>query len=397
MGNSQNTKKYFFSILTLFIMVSFILTVTSTAYFTNETTHVMTDAFAERHQGTISQLSILFDNLHAQLIPGIKEASMFTFFYTNLMYSDDLETYEIMLGMDSLDDMLLSYPLIHSIYLYNGQMNFFLTTTSGLEQAETFYDKEVLDTLTNFDNGLIDTYLPRTANFPLSPYQSDIILQKRTLTLFMGSAPTQNTHLKGAIIVNLDMGEVTSLLSAGLGDSDDEVFIYNQNGEFITKYGDLPEEERLRIFAKVKETGLEKGVIYEDGRIIAFQYNFRLGWYFMGVMPLEKVNGEISKVTKTVTAVMGLFMLLAFLFSYFSARFIYRPINRLLDFVSSGEREEGKNSLSRNNEIALIRDHYQQILMEKDILEDSLQNLNEDYRVEIYHSLLDGNPVPFLD
>ena len=391
----KGTKRYFFSILFLFLLISSTLIILSTAYYNNETTHVMTDAFAEKHQRNITQLSILFDNIHAQLIPGIKEASMYTFFYSNLMFSDHLDRYEIMLGMDSLDDMLLSYPLIHSIYLYNGQMNFFLTTTSGLEDAETFYDKEVLDILTNFNRNFVDYYWPRTACFPLSPYQSTIHIQKRTLTLLMGTTPTQKAHLKGAIIVNLDLDEVTSLLSAELSDSKDEIFIYNQNGEYITHYGDTLPDERERIYEEIRALDKEQGVIFENGKLISFQYNFRLGWYFIGIMPLENINRDISQVTKTVMTVMSLFMLAAFLFSYFSARFIYRPINKLLDFVSSGSRRDKSCFISKKNEIALIQEHYLHILSEKDILEDSLQNLNEDYRVEIYHSLLDGNHYHF--
>ncbi len=394
MKEGKSTKRYFFSILTLFSLISLILVVSSTAYFTNETTHIMTDAFAEKHQRSISQLSYLFDNIHAQLIPGLKEASNNTFFYTNLMYSRNLTTYQIMLGMDALDDLLLSYPLIHSIYLYNGQMNFFLTTTSGLESADSFYDKEVLDILTNFDSGFVDYYWPRTGVFTLSPYQSDILIEKPTLTLLLGTTPTQKAHLKGAIIVNLDMGEVTNLLSAGSTEGEDEIFIYNQNGEFITRSGQLPQEILEQAYNRIRETGGEQGVLFEEDRLITYQFNYRLGWYFMGIMPLENINREIYKVIKAITAVMIIFMLLAFLFSYFSARFIYRPINRLLHFVSSGERE-GSLPVAGKNEISLIQEQYMHLMTEKDSLVDSLQDLNDDYRVEIFHSLLEGHQYHF--
>lgn len=394
MGRGKNTKRYFFSIFLIFSFVCLFLIIISTAYFTNETTHIMTDAFARNNQRSINQISYLFDNLHAQLIPGLKEASSNTFFYTNLMYSRNLSRYQIMLGMDALDDLLLSYPLIHSIYLYNGQMNFFLTTTSGLEPAETFYDKEVLDMLTNFDRGFVDYYWPRTACFTLSPYQSELFVEKPTLTLFLGTPPTQNTHLKGAIIANLDMDEVKSLLSGGLTDSEDEVFVYNQYGQFITRYGDMPLGETERIYRKIREIDKEQGVIFEEGRIITYQYNFRLGWYFIDIMPLEKINREIFQVIKAITLVMLFFMLLAFLFSYFSARFIYRPINRLLHFVSSGEKSDTP-PVGGHNEISLIQEQYLHLLSEKDGLEDSLNNLNDDYRVEIFHSLLEGHQYHF--
>ena len=391
---TSQTRKYFFSILFLFSLVSLCLVALSTAYFTNKITSIMTDAFSERHRRSINQLSYLFDNLHAQLIPGLKESSYNNFSYNDLMYSYDLDSYKIMEGLENLDDLLLSYPLIQSIYLYNGQMNFFLTTSSGLEEADSFYDREVLTILNNFNSDFIDYYWPRTACFPESPYFNSILVDKPTLTLLMGTTSSQRAQLKGALIVNLDMDAVTSLLKSEDMNSNDVVFIYNQRGEFITREGDIDKAEMERIYGEIQSRGDDEGVFFEKDRVITYKYNYRLGWFFTGIMPLKSVTTELVKVKRAIILVMFLLITLAFTFSYLSARYIYSPISKLINFMSDGDNKESY-LIERKNEISLIQRHYMQVLTEKDTLEDSLQNLNNDYRIEIFHSLLEGNQYHF--
>jgi hypothetical protein len=221
----KKEKSYFLSILGLFLILSLFLIVLSTGLFINRTRAVIRDAFTERNQIGVSQVSHLFDVLHAQIIPGLKEASYNNVQVARLMYGSDLTKSEMLAGIDYLDDLLMAYPLVHSLYIYNGQMGHFLTTSSGLEKVDTFYDREVLNLLKGYDRSYIDRYWPRMG-ITQNTY-TGAETEFPTLTLLMGTTPNNNAPLKGALISNIDVNELEKILRTDRDNPDNHIFIYN--------------------------------------------------------------------------------------------------------------------------------------------------------------------------
>ena len=210
----KKERSFFLSIAGLFLILSLSLTILSTALLVGRTRRIIENTFTESGLAGISQVSHMFDTLHAQIIPGLKQAGYNNHQVARLMYEPNLDRIEMLRGIEYLDNLLLAYPLLHSLYIYNGQMDTFLTTSSGLEDADDFYDREVLNLLNTFDYASIDRYRPRigTTLYPPTMKKSRF----ETLTLLIGTTPGSDAVTKGALISNISMVELEKVLPSAV-------------------------------------------------------------------------------------------------------------------------------------------------------------------------------------
>ncbi len=338
----------------------------------------------------------MFDVLHSQLIPGLKEASYNNHKLSRLMYADDISDREMLNGMEYLDDLLLSYPLINSLYIYNGQMNYFLSTSKGLEQTEDFFDREVLNIVRKFDHNLIDRYWPRIATKQISYTETE---EGPVLTLLMGTTPENSTPLKGALISNIDVLELQYLLNTRYGSGNDEIFIINHQGEWICQSLDDSDVDIESIFSSVSQLDEMRGILTTpDNQLVTYQFNHRLGWYFIGIMPLDHINAELFRVSRTIILILIGLLVLSVLLSYMATRRVYKPIDSLMHIVTVEDNSNLDFSIGEDNrELSFIADRYKSILNEKTSLEDSLEDLQDDYRLEIFRSIIDGQEYQYWE
>lgn len=394
----KKEKSFFLSILGLFLVLSLFIIILATTLFINRTRIVVRDAFAERNQTSISQVSHMFDVIHAQIIPGLKEASYNNHLVSKLMYSADLSKAEMLEGIEYLDDLLLTYPLIHSLYIYNGQMDIFLTTSTGYEAAETFYDLEVLNLLEHFDHTYIDRYWPRRGITQYS--QSRTESQFDTLTLLMGTTPNNNAPIKGALISNIDVVELEKILKSEFDNPANSIFIFNQEDALIARTGSMTSEEMEAVYRMIRESD-QKGqgtFILKDNQLVSYQFNYKSGWYLISVMPLDQLDRSILDISKRILYIMIILLLFSFALSYLASRRVYQPINTLVNYISDDSiHSVGPKLTNSNKEISFITGRYRAILDEKESLEDSLEELQDDYRIEIFRAILDGHQYHFWE
>ena len=391
----KKEKSFFLSILGLFLILSLFIIILSTALFINRTRIVIRDAFAERNLTGISQVSHMFDVLHAQIIPGLKEASYNNNQVSRLMYSDDLDQYELLQGIEYLDELLLTYPLIHSLYIYNGQMNYFLTSSTGYERAEDFYDKDVLQLLNDFSNTYIDRYWPRVGMTQNS--QNLIVSPFNTLTLLLGTTPESMAPKKGALISNIDVRELEKILKTDFDNPDNNIFIYNREGTLICHTGGLDQEFEISLFKKVRDSDTSgRGTLLQDkNQLVSYQFNYRLGWYIISSMPLDNLDQSILDVSRRILMIMIFLLFISFALSYLASRRVYQPINSLVRYVSESSIEPAHLMKNTSREISFITTRYRAILDEKESLEDSLEELQDDYRIEIFKAIMDGHEYQY--
>ncbi|MDC7234965.1 MAG: helix-turn-helix domain-containing protein [Spirochaetales bacterium] len=398
----KKEKSFFLSVLGLFLVLCLFIIILASALFINRTRIVIRDAFAERNQNSIAQVSHMFDVLHAQIIPGLKEASYNNSLVFRLMYADDLTKKEMLEGVEYLDRLLFTYPLIHSLYVYNGQMNLFLTTSTGLEEAESFYDREVLNLLEHFDHSYIDSYWPRTGITRTSQTRQQSSFE--TLTLLMGTTPNQKAPLKGALVSNIDVNEIQKILKTDSDDPANSIFIYNQEGHFIAGSGGIPSQTREDIYTQISDSDNEGAgsFLISSNHLVSYQFNYRLGWYIISFMPLNQIDHQILDVSKRILIIMILLLFFSFGLSWLASRRVYQPINHLVNYISddistAGASAPQRNDLYHSREISFITDRYRDILNEKESLEDSLEELQDDYRIEIFRAILDGHEYHFWE
>lgn len=375
-------QSYFITILTFFLVINLLILLTTGSLYYTSAKHIINKAFSEKNLTTITQVDQMFNVLHSQMIPGLKEASYNNHDFSRLMYADDLTNRELLDGIESLDNLLLSYPLINSLYIYNGQMEFFLTTSKGLEKAEDFFDKEVLNLVRNVDNNLINRYWPRTTERQLSYNESE---EGPVLTLLIGTTKADQAPLKGAFISNIDVVELQKILDTKYNTNNDEIFIINDRGEWVCQSLDDSFVDIDPIYKKVSSMKSDAGTFTTmDNQLVSYKYNHRLGWYFIGVMSLDKTDSEMFSISRTVMGIMIILLFLSILLSYIASRHVYRPIDSLMKiFKKDGQNDQPEIMIGNSREFSFIADRYTHMLNEKTSLEDSLDE-------EIFRSLITG-------
>lgn len=390
----RKKQSYFINILVLFLVLSIFIVLISTGLYFRRTQKIIQNAFFEKNMTSISQVSHMFDVLHAQLIPGLKEASYNNHIISRLMYADDISDREMLDGIKYLDNLLLSYPLINSLYIYNGQINIFISTSRGLQNNYDFFDKEVLEIVKNNDNSLMNRYWPRKTQKNIGYNES---VEGPVLTLLMGTTPENSTPLKGALISNIDVMELQNLLNTKYGTNNDEIFIINHQGEWICQSRDDSSVDIKGLFAQVRKLDEESGVFTTvNNQLVSYQFNHRLGWYFFDVMPLDQINKEIFDVSRTIIFIMTGLLLISMILSYIATRRIYKPIDSLMHIMTNDNKSDSNILFKQESrEFHFIADRYISVLNEKTNLEDSLEDLQDDYRLEIFRSIIDGQEYQY--
>lgn len=100
----KRTKSYFITILGLFLLINISTVIIAGILDFRSSKSIIKTSFSEKNLSTISQVSHLFDVLHAQMIPGLKEASYNNYDIFRLMFANDLTDREL---LDGLDDLLI--------------------------------------------------------------------------------------------------------------------------------------------------------------------------------------------------------------------------------------------------------------------------------------------------
>lgn len=388
MIKKKKNQSYYIRILCIFLIISFaIISETGLIFFQNSRRQINT-SFAKKSLLSVNQVSDMFDILHSQMIPGLKEASYNNEAFSKLMFSDDLSDRQLLNGVNLLDDLLLSYPLIHSLCIYNGQLDLFISTTNGLEKYKDFSDKDVLFIVRKFNSDLINSYWPRNATF--KNLTKDKILNTPVLTLIMGTIPEDKMPLTGALISNIDVNRLKMLLNTEFSFDSQEFIIVNHRGELICQTNEDSIVDYKELYATVENDLNTEIFKSESNLLVAHEFNDRFGWHFFNVTPLKIVNKEINSMRKRFCLLMLSVTILSLIISYIGSKKLYKPINNLMQVVSDDNKKSFDLPESLKNELGIIANTYLSVVNQKSSLENTLDHLQEEYKIEIFRSIISG-------
>ena len=176
------------------------------------------------------------------------------------------------------------------------------------------------------------------------------------------------------------------------------MFIFNSAGEFIAGSGSGSRQERRRLFEEIIRTnsGERDSRVMDNRYLVSHQFNYRLGWYLVAAMPLDELNRSLINAGRWNLLVVILLLCISFGLSYLAARRLYKPIDRLVHYVSE-QADASETPGKGNREIRFITHRYRRILDEKEVLESSLKLLRSDYRIEIFRAMLDEDGYAFWE
>jgi AraC-like DNA-binding protein len=250
-----------------------------------------------------------------------------------LRTSSDIENADIVKGVRKLDTFGGYSSAIQSVYIYNGKLDKFFTTSNVPgASADKFFDQGVLE--------LLDQVFPTSRMRPVyryvpKPYSRGLV-QVNTYLLF-----EENTEglFDNAMIVNVHANWLDTVLSSFFEES--EVLVLNDQGRVIGKtFGITPQQqqgvERL-IRTKTSETG--RFIVSNDTGKDLYLYDAlgTTGWCFVRHIDWSELFAELDMMKAyTYIGIFGV-LALAFLLSLRNSFRFFAPLKQISEALQKSD------------------------------------------------------------
>ncbi|WNR43975.1 helix-turn-helix transcriptional regulator [Paenibacillus roseipurpureus] len=332
------------------LMVVFLSVSTTLLYYNSDKTMLQMQQQAELK--VMSQIKYNIDYMHETL----KNITLSTSFDNDVVYLSNIDVMdggELAQKLNRLEKTVSKSSFLQSITIYNAKTGCYYSTLSSLNCKD--------DGL----NGVIDQYIQSQKSIPMLtfvPLPSDKMLSP-ALAMFlydnMSGSKLIVTIKPSWLFDNLtNMNKMTdeSRSSIFITDKSGIPLMAQQQGK-DTLTDTIQSIIREKVSSGVNQDYLVHGS-GENKSILSFMSSNKSGWIIASVQPYEVVWGKLSKMR-----IISFFIIIGFLFlsiasSLLIAYRLYRPIENLLNQVTSNRRK-GVDDKTDVDELNFISTAYQ--------------------------------------
>ncbi len=234
---------------------------------------------------------------------------------------------------DQLDRIVTASDAISCICLYYPGYDFTVSTNQTLSKLELYHDAEFLQSLLGQRN-LQQKAFPRKVNYVASSGPVDVISVVRTLpTLSIRGIPD------AYVVIDLRLSAIISTFSEIYLDNSTSLMILDQAGFPIASVGPYYPIDSLLTQGEsaVNELSFHE-VKIEDANLFVYDtISSESGWHYIYVQNATAYNSRILSTRNTFLALCLLIVVLGLIFTWFTSRRLYRPIQRISDRLGNSE------------------------------------------------------------
>lgn len=268
----------------------------------------------------------------------------------HLLYSADVTPMETIAGYNRMCSYRDTSPLIHSVYVYNNYSQSFYTTMNvpQNEDRDTFFDKDIINIIDNYDKYANIPMIPRRIFDPDKAYAKDSMSSVYTI-VFTGSAATSKP---GSIIVmNISEDWLLNSIKSLEENENSSAIIVNSKGQLMTSTGEEPmlydvsEEKYIqKILSMKNESGYFMDIVNNQKSFITYIPLKLMDWTYVSVTPYSNILSKISRLQATSVVIVSFALIISFILSIYVSRKLYKPIDTVLDKLNHLETDK-KNYL----------------------------------------------------
>lgn len=297
-----------------------------------ETMHVITTSIANSLYNDLSIQKILSGNIR------------------------EIEVTEI---FNAVNQRILPYPLIHSVYLFDGNEEVFYTfgKVNSIRNTTDFIDEEALEYIKNFEVLNKLEPIPRKI-----PDLNDIDgMTHDVYSYFLLEKDFNVNKIDKAIIINIYtswlLEYIDSIdLETQFGGS--EFYITNKNGLIIAldhPISDLQSLSDTDLFKSIFETKDTEGVIYtswkDEKQVASFVKVSSPAWNIISLKPVKSFMAKIIIIRNWTIVLSGLFSIIGLLLSIYITKKLFNPIERMRSILHPFEDIDSKNQITFQNSL----------------------------------------------
>lgn len=370
-----------FAILIFSSVTTILATLVVSRIYSSEITGELTNALSIA-SGSDSQYIGLINNQVTYLLLDLNDDPT-TINFLNLKSEDPMVEYKLAQRLRSVKNV---YPFIQSIVLYNGTDDRIIGTDMNPGNAGNYGDQSLSAILRNeFKNRI--TVMPRK-----SSAAGNLITY-----ILITPRPGQKTA-ESAVVVNIYESTFSSKNQSS-SQNGSLSFIVDQSG-IVVSHTDKNEISKnysgysflKSILTDSNESGTGPCKVNGGDYIYSYSTVSDINWKFISLVPLKNILARPAEIQGRIIFIACVILLASIILSGFISEFVYRPVLKLLNAISS-DMELSKYP-SRMDEMDYISKTYNTIVEKSNALQSQNQVNAELLRNEFLKSLLtdDLNP-----
>jgi two-component system response regulator YesN len=261
-----------------------------------------------------------------------------------LMYQTDSDYEQLIDSMDRLNRMIQSNSFVHSVYIFNRNMNRFLATGDKfMYEQDVFYDQEISAMMENssISSKIRMVPIPRMINRAFEG--ENAVKDIKVFTYIMYDTSLNNEVIDGAVIVNIKgdyLQQITSAMRTRDAGSQADSFVIDSEGALIStsqgsRFGNVVAQWAEKNTNKLNQ---DSGYFIDhlDGAKVMINYVSAgsLGWKFVSVTPYETVISDIQKIRATTIKLAVGLLICGLLVAFLLTVRLYTPIRKLVSKAS---------------------------------------------------------------
>ncbi len=255
--------------------------------------------------------------------------------------------YDTLWGLESVNEG------IHSVYLYNEDKHYMISSKGEFESEASFSDNEWIEEYLRHKESLF-ILKPR---WPKNGRSSDpTAADSGKVISLVYPIPQLSANITGAIVINISLDAFQQYAGSSKYDESGSIFIIDRDGYTViggdkqSTGVDMKNEEYIREILNSPEneayfTDQINGLYF----VVTYIKSNVNDWIYVDLIPMDSLYSRVSQI-KVVIAIISLFLIfMGMLFSYLLSGRIYKPVKGILETLRSKSiigRESGKNEFS---------------------------------------------------
>lgn len=337
-------KPLFLSMFSSFVLcIAIIVAISSTMFYIN-IENTMSSQISKANLESLNQISDEVNSI-ARMSSTISYQIYNDVTISKLLYFSNLNIYDQSLAMSQIANYRMIFPIIESIYVYNGTSDEFYVRSNNFNDSygltkDRFYDKQAVL--------IIEHHKEYKPSVPVARKYVDADGNVQSLYTFIMYNDLWSAN--NAVIVNINENNMQSIIDNGQGGG--ESFIMDGRGVIVSNSGgypmltDVSGEDFVR---HIKDNQDAPGYFVTDVKgtksLIVYTVPDSLGWTYVRVFPWNGLFSTVSRIKIIVIVFSLAIMALGVVSAFIITRQLYRPIHGLISRVRNLE-EEKKDSTS---------------------------------------------------
>jgi AraC-like DNA-binding protein len=377
-GYLQQRKTYV-KLIVGFTLISAVIIFLLSAIFRNMYSVALYDQVTASDQDNLARMAAELQKLAEEIdyvhISVLSNPRVDSFIYQNAL--NPLDEYNVKKEFVRFKNI---HSKVHSMYLYNGKIDYFITTESVGKPYAEFFDSGVL-ALGEGRRALVSRELPG-AEPPDSP--------RRVLSFIYSAFRPDGRGVERSIVINVfDVAEL-GLLGDGAGA---ETLLLDSGGRLVSRslaeassQGLLAGEgwERIRAAPEARGSFTLAGAGGRQDYVVSYAKLELNGWVLANIQGYGQITAYIRERTDRILYVALGMLLLSGVFVFFLSRNIYTPIDLLVKRVGKlGKLSHPASRKALKNELDYIMDGFTQVMEQASLMrknqEEKISELKEGF------------------